>query len=550
MWLPGLDGVLADPNPGQAILRLLGPQNVLALAPAGCGKTRALAGRAEALIRGGAVAPPRRILALTFSNRARDNLRANLRALMGPAYRSRVTVANFHGFAARIIRSHGPTLDISSDLVFPERGWRASNLQQIVRDRRRTPRVEAALREVKSQPVDDQAVLDRLAESGVEEAFEFEELLRAEGRLDFDDLLRHAERLLLVPQIAHLYRNHFSACLVDEVQDLTEQQLRIAQLVGESRLTAAGDPSQGIYGFAGARPDAVFQTLLESKPAIVTFGVSYRSAPAVLVAVNRLAKQLGGEPLTCANPEVWPDEGHVAIQRRDTLEDETGSILEGVEHLLRNDAEGTVGIISRRRDRRRVLERALLQQGHDFEAWDVPTHNAKTLSLLRRVEPIAEASAEGTAQQVSALEALAKATLDSDDFDALDDVIGACSSLRDLVGEGLTLTEALARCRRAPPVDAPVSPGLHLLNAHLGKGQQFDWVFILGLEEGHIPDFRATTDAALQEELRALHVMVSRARFGIVITVVRRTQNPYGRWFHQTESRWLSPLEETATEHR
>ncbi|WP_285541535.1 3'-5' exonuclease [Streptomyces lavendulae] len=63
-----------------------------------------------------------------------------------------------------------------------------------------------------------------------------------------------------------------------------------------------------------------------------------------------------------------------------------------------------------------------------------------------------------------------------------------------------------------------IEPGVHLLNAHTGKGQQFDWVFVPGFEDWHIPDGQADTAEQLAEELRVVLVMVSRARHGIVIT--------------------------------
>ena len=78
------------------------------------------------------------------------------------------------------------------------------------------------------------------------------------------------------------------------------------------------------------------------------------------------------------------------------------------------------------------------------------------------------------------------------------------------------------------------SPGAHLLNAHVGKGQQFDWVVIAGLEQDTLPDFRAKTPEDVAEELRVLSVMLSRARHGVVLTrsstlVSERTGNEYGR---------------------
>jgi DNA helicase-2/ATP-dependent DNA helicase PcrA len=91
-----------------------------------------------------------------------------------------------------------------------------------------------------------------------------------------------------------------------------------------------------------------------------------------------------------------------------------------------------------------------------------------------------------------------------------------------------------------------VSPGVHLLNAHTGKGQQFDWVFVPGFEEKHLPDKRSTTGPLLDEEERVLLVMLSRARHGIVVTASTSLDGPYGRYASRV-SRWWAGLAASAT---
>jgi DNA helicase-2/ATP-dependent DNA helicase PcrA len=80
---------------------------------------QALAERAKALVARRAVTAPQRILALTLSNRAKDNLRARLRLVMGVRYWDRVTVTNFHGFARRLILAHGAAVGFDNDLIMP-----------------------------------------------------------------------------------------------------------------------------------------------------------------------------------------------------------------------------------------------------------------------------------------------------------------------------------------------------------------------------------------------------------------------------------------------
>ena len=86
-----------------------------------------------------------------------------------------------------------------------------------------------------------------------------------------------------------------------------------------------------------------------------------------------------------------------------------------------------------------------------------------------------------------------------------------------------------------------IGPGVHLLNAHTGKGQQFDWVFVVGLEEDHLPYKQNKHGDALAEELRVLIVMLSRARHGLVVTRVKMENGLYGL-YNKDESRWWSDI--------
>ena len=82
------------------------------------------------------------------------------------------------------------------------------------------------------------------------------------------------------------------------------------------------------------------------------------------------------------------------------------------------------------------------------------------------------------------------------------------------------------------------APGIHCLTGHAGKGQQFDWVFIPGLEEGCIPDYRAKTKDEISEEAKVLSVMLSRARIGAVVSYSLVNSNGYAT----RPSRFLSYL--------
>ncbi|MFP5327845.1 MAG: UvrD-helicase domain-containing protein, partial [Acidimicrobiia bacterium] len=534
-----------EPNDKQLELADLPVKPVLVVAPAGCGKTEALALRARETVARGDVAAPRKVLALTYSNKAKTNLAARMASCVGPGWRQRILVTNFHGLAARIIRAHGATLGIPEDIILPEDPWRRRQQRELGISWNNSKPFEEALAGAKAGLFDDGEVWTRLTANGHQAAVAYEEALRAEGRLDYDDLIRHGARLLAVPAVAELYRQHFGLVLVDEVQDLSMMQYGIVAAIGADKVTYAGDHAQGIYSFAGADPDGVFAAIAAQSPDVVEFNVSYRSSPAVLGTVNALAEEIESTQLVCADPDRWADEGHVISFVSDDTDSEATSILDLVEEIMQDEA-ATVGVVLRRSSRADGLRSAARKRGVPFEDWALATHVPAVVDLLHRLYPRAAKLGETDVDALAHLDNLCREALDADDADTVDELATAIEQLEEAIVGGTNLEDAMAGCRVSPDPDAPVSPGLHLLTGHKGKGQEFDWVIVLGLEVGHIPDFRNEDDDKLAEELRVLHVMVSRARYGLAFTYSKATPTRSG-WRASEPSRWLGLLDATAT---
>jgi DNA helicase-2/ATP-dependent DNA helicase PcrA len=104
------------------------------------------------------------------------------------------------------------------------------------------------------------------------------------------------------------------------------------------------------------------------------------------------------------------------------------------------------------------------------------------------------------------------------DPDTRRNLADALSWCLDRIPEALTPAKIRARIRVGDERTLLSTPGIHLLSGHIGKSQQFDWVTVVGAEDGVIPDFRAKTTTATLEEARILSVMISRARHGVVVT--------------------------------
>lgn len=535
------------PNPGHDRLVGLPVGNILVVAPAGCGKTEALAARAAAVVSRREVRLPQKVLGLTFSNKARDNLASRLARISGPRWRERIVVSNFHGLGARVIKAHGAILGIPRDVHLPEAGWRKAQLRALGIDSyAKSTAFESALHMAKLGSPTDEEVMERLVLGGSQRAIDFELRLRSENRLDYDDVIRHGSRLLADERVSALYRAHFGMVLVDEVQDLTVTQFEMVRAVGGDFVTYAGDPAQGIYTFTGADPDEVFARIEKLNPERVEFNISYRSAPAVLRAVNELAAQIGANLLTCGLPEKWSDEGHVISLERENTDAEAEAAVVIVNQLLRDDPDVTIGIIGRRGTRSAAIRAAADGHGVEFEDWSIPTHNPGIVALIQRFAGSAIAGATNDDEAIDRIQAQCREVIAADDASTIDELSDACATLRGFLEQGMSALDAISTCRASAVPGEPVAPGLHLLTGHKGKGQEFDWVFVLGLEDGHIPDFRNATADLLLEELRVLHVIVSRARYGLVLTFSRKTRTQYG-WREAQRSPWLELLRNVAT---
>lgn len=524
----------------RAQLERLPNTDVLLVAPPGCGKTEGLARRATALVEREFVTPPSRVLGLTFSNRARDNLKERIASHLTKRS-TRVTVTNIHGLSFRVIRAHGELIGIDSDWLPPQKGWRSSLLNEVCdRNRDRRDQVEAILRDAKSSAIDDAEVRRRLEEVGNEDAIAFEQMRISDRRLDYQDLLRHAQRLLSRPEVRHPYRLHFAAVLLDEAQDLTTQQLEIVLAIGEGRLTAAADLEQGIYTFAGANARAVLARLRANNPSELRLYRSFRSTDAVLECVNALGSDTSR--LIAAEPDRWSDSGVVTVAGFDTKDEESSQVAECISRIGTSGST-TIGLICRHRYRRDALIQELAERDIPHAVWDRPTDNPVIGRLLRGLL----SQIDDTTDDVTKLDeliSLARWEIDPANAELLDALVEARHALRDLLSE-ISLDDAVERCRRDSPSRA-VPPGVSVLTGHEGKGQQFDWVFVIGVEEGTIPHYRAQTKLEVAEEKRLLRVMASRAKYGVVFTHVRGWFTQYRTWRNQTESRWLPAIHSVA----
>lgn len=503
--------------------------SLLITAPAGCGKTEALALRVRGFLDRQASLPPRRILLVTFTNRAKENIDERLRTHLSTAEMARhITIHNLHGLSARIIAAHGNTIGLDDSWQLPDADWVGQKLGKLGLQYKQKQLINGYLQEAKLTTRTDAEVIEYLTGIGHQPTLKIEQERQASKQLTYDDLPRLADLILRSDQVAELYREHFSCVIVDEFQDLTLQQLSIIQRIGAGRITFAGDLAQGIYGFAGAAPERVLESARAEGVSEITFAESHRSSPAVLDLVNSLVPLTGGVELECSAPASWPGGGLAAHRVADSTADEADWVITFAQTLFGQVPQHRIGVLVRAKNRREALE-AKLSETTSFAwyRWDDPIFDSRVAPLLR------------TALRKITQEQLNSPDIEENIFSYVDPLElqdpanrqGLAEGslwVQELFQDGISKPEIIQRIRVGENETLLGAPGLHLVTGHSGKGQQFDWVIVLGLEKDSIPSFHAKTAAALTEEARVLSVMISRARHGVVVTQVRTVDKPWG----------------------
>lgn len=291
------EAYLDDLNPVQreAVEHPGGP--ILIVAGAGSGKTRVLTYRIAHLIANGA--SPFSIIAITFTNKAADEMRRRVADLVGPVAR-RMWVSTFHSACVRILRSEAPRLGIRSsfsiyDAADSDRLIKACMKELNIDAKRIPPRaVGATISDAKNRLVDAGMYADFADnpwERSVGEVYvQYQRRLTENSALDFDDLImRVVEIFDRFPQALSRYQESFRHVLVDEFQDTNFAQARLATLMaGKWRnIFVVGDADQGIYAFRGASIKNLLDFERDWPDArVITLEQNYRSTNTILNAAN------------------------------------------------------------------------------------------------------------------------------------------------------------------------------------------------------------------------------------------------------------------------
>ncbi len=311
---------LDDLNPVQreAVKAIDGP--VMIIAGAGSGKTRVLTYRAAYLISRNV--RPDALLALTFTNKAAEEMKSRIASLVGPLRRS-VWMGTFHSMCARLLRMDCEAIGFQRNFSIYDTDDSLALIREIMQDtglslQQFNPqgirsRISHAKNGMITPSVMRDAARDPLTERAASVFLEYERRLKRNNAMDFDDLLlKPLELFAARPEILERYHYRFTYILVDEYQDTNRVQYRLIRELGRKHrnICVVGDDAQSIYAFRGADIRNILD-FEKDYPDCRVFRLeqNYRSTKAILATADSIIKHNVGQitkNLWTDNPEGDP----------------------------------------------------------------------------------------------------------------------------------------------------------------------------------------------------------------------------------------------------
>lgn len=239
----------------EAILHRGSP--LLLLAGAGSGKTLVITKKIAYLIKECEV-PPERIMAVTFTNKAANEMKNRVCELLPEIKPHRLFVRTFHSACLRILKENAHYIGYKSDFIILDEGDKLSIIKKIMKEaetpKRITPKIIIKFISNIKNETEDNITYDRhFFENVYNKYLEYQ---LKENLMDFDDLIINTIKLFEkeIP-VLNYYRERFKYILVDEFQDTNPQQYKLIKLLTQNAgndLTVVGDDDQSIYSFRGA----------------------------------------------------------------------------------------------------------------------------------------------------------------------------------------------------------------------------------------------------------------------------------------------------------
>ena len=367
-------------NPDQldAVVHMGGP--LLVIAGAGSGKTRVLTNRIAHLI-GEHGVHPMRILAITFTNKAADEMKKRVEQLVGPIARQ-MWVSTFHSACVRFLRRDADLIGFPKTFSIYDQADAQRLTSYVIRDLGLDPKrfsakgVHANISQFKNDLIlADQAIerAGNIFERKIADVYrDYQARLLKAGAMDFDDLLVNTVRLFrAAPDVLEHYQDRFLQILVDEYQDTNGAQNEIVLMLGAKHrnVMVVGDSDQSIYKFRGADIRNILQ-FEEAYPDVTTVVLdqNYRSTQTILDAANAVIERNAGRKPKA----LWSEKGHgerITRYHAEDEHDEAQWVARMCTSLTSADRYrwGDIAVFYRTNAQSRVVEEAFMRVGVPYK---------------------------------------------------------------------------------------------------------------------------------------------------------------------------------------
>jgi DNA helicase-2/ATP-dependent DNA helicase PcrA len=570
--------------------------HLIVLAGPGSGKTHTITEKILFLFHEAVISEPYGLLAITFTNAAANEMRSRLRS-KGFRQWDQIWVGTFHGFGHYLLTCYGGDVGIQENFNVIEGDEQYEILQRIASERLRGVSVRDLLDQItnfKRQGIYPGRGDERLARSLRIAYTEYQRVLTERNLVDFADLMAFSVRLLKESELAkRLFTNFFSYVVVDEFQDTNQQQLEMVRIMATDAQgsTVVADDDQAIYRFRGAdRTNIVtLERLLDAER--FTLDTNFRSDQVIVDAANsvinyeanrtpkgivaasdrrgHLYKQEFPNVMAEAQQVVtWISElyeankvedwGEIAVitrQRRraepvlDAMDEAQIPWFDRARLSFRDSWETTLGLsilgLSSDLDSSDGLYRVMVAVENGGLAYYLDVEDALEIAIRIRERLASSQDWEPKPANVQTIldtaqidEMLRKYARSDNEYTRLSDNLH--TMVADVVQEAqsleLTLKETIDR------LDG--YGALQVISSHGSKGQEFDYVFMVGLEDDVLPDYRARRDEEVDEERRIFYVSLTRARKAAYLTNASERLMPWGEVQEKSPSRFISHIPE------
>ncbi|HCU34727.1 MAG TPA: ATP-dependent DNA helicase PcrA [Armatimonadetes bacterium] len=353
---------------------------VLIFAGAGSGKTRALTYRIAHMVREKGIAPEH-ILAVTFTNKAANEMKERITRLIGDDAR-RLWAGTFHSICSRLLRRYGEEIGIAPNFVIYDEADQTALIKQAVSiadidSQAYTPtRIRWAISSGKNELLDPQDYA-RARKGPFDEIVarvysRYQQALRENNALDFDDLLVKAVELLRSrPKVLAALQERLRYVLVDEYQDINYAQYELVKLLSarERNICVVGDDDQSIYGWRGANVGLILSFQADNpNTRVIKLEQNYRSTQKILDCAHAVIRVNEDR----AEKRLWTENGagdNLVVYEAVNEEEEAAYVAGVVARQVRNSGTryADYAVLYRANAMSRNLESAMREKGIPYE---------------------------------------------------------------------------------------------------------------------------------------------------------------------------------------